>query len=63
LRTILTPTQPDQAPPWRQGAAAQVLLVRYHYRRMPLRILVPHLWHKARTRRQAAADAARADAG
>jgi hypothetical protein len=63
LRTILKPTEPDQAPPWRQGAAAQVLLVRYHYRRMPLRILVPHLWHKARTRRQAAADAARADAG
>ena len=66
LATILTPTEPDEAPPWRQGAAAQVLLVRYHYRRMPLRILVPHLWHKARARRLAAAEqaaAARADDG
>lgn len=64
LATILTPTEPDAAPSWRQGAAAQVLLVRYHYRRMPLRILVPHLWHKARARRLAAAEqaaAARAD--
>ncbi len=64
LAIILTPTEPDAAPPWQQGLAAQVLLARYHYRRMPLRILLPHLWHKARARRLAAAEqaaAARAD--
>ena len=56
LATILRPTEPDAAPPWRQGLAAQVLLVRYHYRRMPLRILLPHLWHKLRAQKAAAAD-------
>ena len=63
LATILTPTEPDERPPWRQGVAAQVLLLRYHYRRMPLRILVPHLWHKARARRLAAAEQAAAARG
>jgi hypothetical protein len=62
LASILTPTEPDEARSWRQGAAAQVFLVRYHYRRMPLRILLPHLWHKARVQRGLAADAATAAA-
>jgi hypothetical protein len=29
--------------------AATVLLARYHFNRLPLRLLVPHLWHKWRT--------------
>ena len=45
---VLTPTMPDEAPLWTQNLAAQVLLVRHHFRRMPLRILLPHLWHKLR---------------
>lgn len=46
---VLEPAGLDSAPPWRQGLAAQVVLVRYHAHRMPLRLLVPHLWHKLRS--------------
>ncbi len=60
LSTILMPTEPDQARSRRQGAAAQVFLVRYHYRRMPLRILLPHLWHKMRAPKAAVVDPAAA---
>ena len=56
LSTILMPTEPDEPRSWRQGAAAQVFLVRYHYRRMPLRILLPHLWHKMRAQNAVATD-------
>ena len=48
LTTVLTPTDPDHSPALRQGLAANVLLARYHYRRLPLRLLIPHLWHKMR---------------
>ena len=48
---VLTPTEPDAMPRWRQGAAASGLLLRHHFNRMPLRLLVPHLWHKARANR------------
>ena len=59
--TLLAPTHPDELPPARQEWAAQALLLRYHLWRMPLRILLPHLWHKWRvTRRAAAEDAAQA---
>ena len=54
LELVLTPTEPDDEPPWRQQLAAQILLVRYHYHRLPLRLLVPHLWHKFRARRRSA---------
>ena len=54
LAAILMPTEPDDEPPWQQQLAAQILLVRYHYRRMPLQILLPHLWHKVRAGRRAA---------
>ena len=56
LRTVLMPTEPDDGRSWRQGAAAQIFLMRYHYRRMPLRILLPHLWHKLRAQKAAEAD-------
>ena len=42
----LTPIEPDTSAPWGQDAAATLLLARYHHQRMPLRLLVPHLWHK-----------------
>jgi hypothetical protein len=48
LTSILAPAAPDQGPPWRQRMAAAIFLARYHRNRMPLRLLVPHLWHKMR---------------
>ena len=45
---VLMPAEPEQPPPFAQGAAATVLLARYHRQRLPLRLLVPHLWHKWR---------------
>ena len=50
LTRIFSPSDPDHGAPWQQSAAATVLLVRYHRNRMPLRLLVPHLWHKVRPR-------------
>jgi hypothetical protein len=46
---VLMPTEPDVITRPAQGAAALVLLARYHVLRMPLRQLLPHLWHKLRT--------------
>jgi len=43
---ILTPGEPDAEPAFSQNLAATILLVRYHWGRMPLGLLVPHLWHK-----------------
>ena len=48
LERALIPTEPDDNPLLSQDLAAIVLLARYHRQRMPLRILVPHLWHKLR---------------
>ena len=48
LACVLTPTEPDFSPKLRQDLAAHVVLARYHYRRLPLRLLLPHLWHKLR---------------
>ncbi len=50
LELVLTPTAPDDVPNWTTDAAAAVLLARYHRRRLPVRMLVPHLWHKLRAR-------------
>ena len=47
LSQVLMPTEPDDLPGARQKLSATVLLARYHWRRMPLRLLGPHLWHKA----------------
>jgi Uncharacterised nucleotidyltransferase len=47
---VLLPTEPDVRPTVSQGLAATTLLARYHLHRMPLRLLLPHLWHKARNR-------------
>ena len=48
LERILMPTEPDDSPALTQDLAATVFLARYHRQRMPLRLLVPHLWRKMR---------------
>jgi hypothetical protein len=58
MSAILTPYGPDSASPWRQELAAAVFLARYHRNRMPLRFLVPHLWHKLRPKGSAVDQAA-----
>jgi hypothetical protein len=50
LSAILAPTDPDDQPPWTQGLASAIFLARYHRARMPLRFLMPHVWHKLRKR-------------
>lgn len=50
LAAVLTPTEPDARPSRRQDGAALVVLARYHRQRLPLRLLLPHLWHKMKTR-------------
>lgn len=58
LEALLTPAPLDRAASRAQGFAAMLFLVRYHRNRMPLQVLVPHLWHKSRRQRQAAEAAA-----
>jgi hypothetical protein len=48
LRTLLSPSDPLHDTPAAQRAAAAVFLARYHLQRLPLRLLLPHLWHKLR---------------
>lgn len=45
---LLTPAELDRPRPFAQRAAAKLILWRYHQRRMPLRLLLPHAWHKLR---------------
>jgi len=45
---LLAPADLDRPRPIAQRVAAKLILWRYHLRRMPLRLLVPHLWHKWR---------------
>lgn len=46
---LLAPAELDRPRPIAQRAAARLILWRHHFRRMPLRLLLPHLWHKWRT--------------
>lgn len=52
LASLLTPTDPDTAPPQAQHVAATLFLTRYHAGRMPLRLLLPHLLRKLRQRKE-----------
>jgi hypothetical protein len=52
LSQALHPVSPDERPTRVQGGAALLVLARYHYRRLPLRLLLPHLWHKWRIGRR-----------
>ncbi len=55
LTRVLLPTDPDRADPPGRTLAAAILLVRHHRRRLPLRLLVPHVWHKLQVTWQAEA--------
>lgn len=64
LAAALTPVAPDAHPGPGHRVGARVVLMRYHLGRMPLRLLLPHAWHKLRAGRakplaQAATDAPR----
>jgi hypothetical protein len=50
LGSVLSPTEPDDQPARTQEFAATVLLARHHFNRLPLHLLVPHIWHKWRAR-------------
>lgn len=52
---VLAPAELDRPRPRAQRAAAALVLWRHHLRRLPLRLLLPHLWHKLRGSRAAAA--------
>jgi hypothetical protein len=52
LSSALTPMAPDEEPGLRERVVDQVLLARYHLHRLPLRLLIPHLIHKASVRRR-----------
>ena len=45
---VLMPVEPDEQASRTQRAAATLVLARYHRQRLPLHLLVPHLWHKWR---------------
>jgi hypothetical protein len=53
LSDALTPLPPDEEHGLRERAVDAALLARYHLRRMPLHLLIPHLIHKAGVRRRA----------
>lgn len=53
MAQVLTPCEPDALPSFTQNACANVVLARYHWRRLPLNLLLPHLWRKWRLRAQA----------
>ena len=48
LDTVLAPRDPDRRPGLALAASVRLLQARYHWRRLPLKLLVPHLWHKWR---------------
>jgi hypothetical protein len=45
---VLRPVEPGARTTPAARAAAWLLLLRHHHRRLPLRLLVPHVWHKVR---------------
>ena len=53
LRQVLLPVDPDIADPLGRTVSAAILLARHHRRRLPLRLLVPHVWHKLQMTPQA----------
>lgn len=56
LDAAMTPSHPARPPERGQRLAALGVLFRYHRQRMPLRLLVPHLWHKMRSRQPSERD-------
>lgn len=52
--TVLAPRDPEAEPGLGVRLAETALLVRHHWRRMPLPLLVRHTWHKVWVQRRAA---------
>lgn len=50
MSRALRPADPDDFDPPSKRLSAIVLAARYHWHRMPARVLVPHLWRKWRKR-------------
>lgn len=48
LTHTLTPVEPDARPCLGQRLGPKIILTRYHLTRLPLHLLVPHVWHKLR---------------
>ena len=48
MDAVLRPTEPDRFDALRKRLALTAVLGRYHWHRMPMHILVPHLWRKWR---------------
>lgn len=53
MTRVLMPVEPDQDAGWSVRLADTLVLARYHRNRMPIRLLLPHLLHKATGRDQA----------
>ena len=56
LAQVLSPGDTEGLPKAGRAACARLLQARYHWRRMPLPVLLPHLWHKLRQASKAADD-------
>ena len=63
MDTVLRPTEPGHRDSFAKPLAATALLARYHWNRLPLRILVPHLWRKWRLAGQSSAVSVAEQAG
>lgn len=50
IGAVLEPSGLESRPPLTQSLAATGVLMRHHFHRMPMSMLVPHFWHKWRTR-------------
>ena len=48
MDAVLRPTEPDRFDALGKRLAVTAVLGRYHWHRMPMHILVPHLWRKWR---------------
>lgn len=51
LDAVLCPLEPDDKEPPARRMAAMALLARYHWNRLPVHLLIPHLIHKSSRRR------------
>lgn len=51
MEQVLRPSEPDDFDTLTKRTCAVVVLARYHWHRLPARVLIPHLWRKWRMRR------------
>jgi hypothetical protein len=46
MASVLRPAEPDRTDPLGKRLATTAVLARYHWNRLPMRVLLPHLWRK-----------------